>query len=274
MDSFICRHCRRPIAVPASKCPWCGGRIMVICANCKAYTDDQKSHCEHCGAPLQPDRMERIAAFAHHPEIARMAQDREQAQLVASAVVINNLGGFFYADGEGRQMVLVELLGSAGDRTVVATAVILAAYAYLCQRGYCTLQFAGAEEEQERIELTRLRPWDGQQSIEGALTEEAERALITREATEQALRALMGFRMMTVEGGGLSAPRTRYAPERTALTAVDQTARLTVLPEHDPREVIRATNQLLTAFVKADWDRARWLALETMQLLDEFERYR
>jgi hypothetical protein len=246
---------------------------MVICANCKAYTDDRKLCCEHCGAPLQPDRMERIAAFARHPEIARLAQDREQARLVASAVLINNLGDFFYQDEQGRKTELAELLGSARDRTVVATGVILAAYAYLCRKGYCTLQFVGEEEEQERIELARLRPWDGQQCIEGALVEQAERALTTREATEQALRVLMGFRVMSVKGSALQAPRAQYAPERTALVAVDETARLTVLPEHDRRQASRATNELLTAFLEEDQGRARWLALETMQLLDKFERY-
>ena len=113
---------------------------MVICANCKAYSDDQEPYCEHCGEPLQPDRMERIALLAHHPVVARLAQDQERAQLVASAVVINNLGGFFYDDGQGYRTVLAEFLGSALDRKVSAASVIFSAYGYLCQKGYCSMR--------------------------------------------------------------------------------------------------------------------------------------
>ena len=98
MDGFACRHCKRSIAGPGSNCPWCGEQIMVICAACKAYTDDQESNCAHCGRLLQADRMERIAALAHHPVVAGLAQDAERALLVASAVVAVNGRDFFYAD--------------------------------------------------------------------------------------------------------------------------------------------------------------------------------
>jgi hypothetical protein len=273
MSTFPCRHCGRPIAVPASNCPWCGQQIMVICATCKAYTDDQKLHCEHCGAPLQPDRMERIALFAHHPEVARLAQDRERAQLVASAVVINNVGDFFCDSGGSQRTVLVELLGSARDWKTTAAGVIFAAYGYLCQKGYCSMRLASEEDGQERIVLSRLRPWDGQQSIEGELDEQAARALTTREATEQMIRALMGFRVMAVQGGTLRAPTQRSAPERPAPVAIEEVARLTVLPKHDRQQACRSTYRLLVEFVEADWERARALALEAMELLDRFEHY-
>nr|HID13672.1 zinc ribbon domain-containing protein [Anaerolineae bacterium] len=280
MDDFTCRHCGRPIAVPASNCPWCRQPIMVICANCKAYTDDQKPYCEQCGAPLQPDRMERIALLAHHPEVARLAQDRERAQLVASAVVIANLGGFFYDDGRGHRTVLAELLGSVRDRKVSAAGVIFAAYGYLCQKGYCSVQLS---DDGEHLALTRLRPWDGQrESIEGALVEQAARVLTTREATDGMIRELMGFRVTMVRAAPLRGPlgvsfarrpKPRDASERSAFTAIDQVARLTVLPEHDRQEACRATYRLLVEFMEADRERARLLALETLRLLDWFERY-
>ena len=94
MSELACRYCERLIAVPASKCPWCGEMIMVICANCKAYTDDQNSLCMHCHQPLHPDHMDDIVLQAHHPEIARMVEDRKHARLVASAVVLHGIGDF------------------------------------------------------------------------------------------------------------------------------------------------------------------------------------
>jgi hypothetical protein len=275
MDGFTCRHCGRPIAIPASNCPWCRMPIMVICANCKAYTDDQEPYCEHCGAPLQPDRMDRIALLARHPEVARLAQDQERAQLVASAIVIKNLSDFFYDDGRGTRTVLAELLGSSRDRKVAAAGVIFAAYSYLCQKGYCSVQLTGGEgdEEEERIALNRMRPWDGQQSLEGALADQASRALTTREATDKAIRTLMGFQVTTVPTDSLRRAKPLDASERSAFAAIDQMARLAVLPQHDRQEACRATYWLLVEFVGDDRKRAHLLALETVRLLSWFERY-
>ncbi len=270
-SALTCRHCRRPIAIPASNCPWCGQQIMVICANCKAYTDDQQSFCGQCGAPLQPDRMERLSLLAHHPEVASLVQDQERAQLVASAVVVNNLGDFFYNDPQGYRTVLVSLFGSSRDRKVTAAGVMFAAYAYLCQRGYCAISLSG-DGEKRQVELSLLRLWDGQQSLEGVLSEHAERAFTAREVTDRAIRALMGFRMTMTQRSEFSI-QTLDGSARLAFTAIDQLARVTVLPEHDRQEACRAIYKLLVDFVETDRERARVLAQEIMGALSWFEQY-
>jgi hypothetical protein len=246
---------------------------MVICSNCKAYTDDQKSHCEQCGAPLQPDRRERLALHAHLPELAQLVQDQEQSQLVASAVVITHLSDFFYKGAE-HQAALMKLFGPADEPRAVIGGVLFSAYAYLVQKGYCAIRVRKGEEGDDLTTVARLRAWDGQQSVEGALAERAGRALTTREATEKLLRDLMGFRLMSVHSGSfLRAPTTRDAPERSAFAAVDQMARVTALPAHDPVEACRTTYRLLVAFVDENPERARLLAAETAFLVRDFASY-
>lgn len=273
MEKFSCRHCGRPIAVPASKCPWCNETIMVICANCKAYTDDQQSHCEHCAAPLQADTRERLVLQARNPELARLAQDQEQSQLVASTVVLMHINDFFYQSA-GHQTVLAKLFGSAAEPRVIVAGVIFAAYAYLAQKEYCAIRVKGGDGGESLTSLARLRAWDGQQSIEGALAERSGRTFTTREATENMLRNLMEFRMMSVSVGTmLRAPKTRDAPERSAFAAVDRLARVTALPDHDPVEACRTTYRLLAAFVEQDTERARLLSSEMVFVLRDFESY-
>jgi hypothetical protein len=273
MADFSCRHCGRPIAVPASKCPWCNKTIMVICSSCKAYTDDQKSHCEQCGSPLQADTRERLVLQARSPELARLVQDQEQSQLVASAVVIAHINDFFYKSA-GHQTVLAKLFGSASEPRVIVAGVIFAAYAYLAQKGYCAVRVKGGEGGESSTSLARLRAWDGQQSIEGVLAERAGRVFTTREATENVLRDLMEFRMMSVSVGTMfRAPKTRDAPERSAFAAVDRLVRVTALPDHDPVDACRTTYRLLAAFVDQDSERARLLSAETVFVLRDFESY-
>ena len=269
MAGFSCSHCGRPIAVAASTCPWCGESIMVICAACKAYTDDQEPNCEHCGAPLQPDRMEQIAALAHHPVVAGLARDGERALLVASAVVATNSGHFFRAYEQGAQTVLSRLCGSARDPRVTTAGVIFAAYSYLARKEYCSLEWNGSKKW---TELSSTRPWDGQQKcIEKVLSEKAARALNSYQATELMLRQLMNFQPVTVRARTADGSTVRRMPELSATAAIDQAARLTVLPEHDRQEACRATSRLLQEFVKADEERARQLAVETLRLLDSLE---
>ena len=273
MADFSCRHCGRPIVVPGSKCPWCSKTIMVICSNCKAYTDDQRSHCEQCGAPLQADTRERLVLQARNPELARLVQDQEQSQLVASAVVIAHVNDFFYSSA-GHQTVLAKLFGPANEPRVIIAGVIFAAYAYLVQKEYCAVRVKGGEGGESLTSLARLRVWDGQQSIEGALAERLGRVFTTREATENMLRDLMEFRMMAVSVGTmLRAPKTRDAPERSALAAVDRMVRVTALPDHDPVDACRATYRLLATFVDQDLERARSLSAETVFVLRDFESY-
>jgi len=273
MSDLVCRYCGRAIAVPASKCPWCGKVIMVICANCKAYTDDRKSHCEQCGASLQPDRKERLALQARYPELARLVEDQVLAQSVASSVVIAHHTDFFYAS-EGHQTVLAKLFGSGRGPRAVTAGVLFSAYAYLSRMGYCAVRVRGRKEGEEATSVARLRPWDGQRSVEGALIEQMGRAFTTRETTEKALRELMHFRFMSVhEGSFLHAPKARNAPERSVFASVDQLARVTTLPEVDPVEACRTTYRLLSAFVDENPKRARILASEIVFVLRDFEAY-
>jgi hypothetical protein len=273
MSGLTCRHCGHPVAVPASKCPWCDKVIMVICSNCKAYTDDQKSHCEQCGSELQPDQKERLVLQAHHPELASLVEDQAHAQLVASAVVIAHHTDFFYAS-EGHQTVLAKLFGSGKEPRVVTAGVLFSAYAYLSRMGYCAVRVRGGKESEAVSSVARLRPWDGQKSVEGALAEQMERAFTSREATEKALRDLMHFRLMSVhEGSFLRAPTARNAPDRSAMAAIDQLARVTTLPEHDPVDACRTTYRLLSAFVDEDPRRAQTLASEIVFILRDFEAY-
>lgn len=272
MSRFKCRHCGRPIAVPASRCPWCDQPIMVICANCKQYTDDQKAHCQHCGAPLKADRMERVTLMASQPDVARLAQDREQAQLVASTVVVSSAAEFFHEGEGGTRTVLVDLLGSSRDPRVVPAGVILVAYAYLERKGYCSLEMTRGAEE--RVGLERLRPWDGQRSVEGALLANADRALATREATDRTIRDLMGFRVTATQANDIRRPKMVDGSARTALAAIDYAARVTVLPEYDHAQACQVTYRLLLQFVEAGRERAQMLAVETLELLDWFANYR
>jgi hypothetical protein len=240
---------------------------MVICAACKAYTDDQDSKCSHCGNALKADRMERIAALAHHPVVAGLAQDSERALLAASAVVAVNAREFFFVDDErGYSTVLVRLCGPADDPRAKTAGVIFAAYAFLAEKDYCALAW---ESEEQRIGISGVRPWDGQQKcIERALAGQMVRVLNTYDATEQMLRQLMGFHVLTVRARAGDGSRVQSMPNLSALAAVDQMARLTVLPDYDHREACRDTYGLLVRFVRADEERAQQLALETLRLLD------
>jgi hypothetical protein len=216
--------------------------------------------------PLEPDQMERIALQAHQPELARLVEDRERAQLVASSLVVNNVGDFFYTS-QDYQTVLAELFDSTQDSRPIAAGAIFAAYAYLCQMAYIELCLSGAQD-QEEITLSQLRPWDGQKCIESALIRQAGRAFTTAEATEKMTRELMGFRLMQADGTSLRAPKAKDAPERPAPAAIAYMARVTVLPDHDRREACRNTYQLLSAFVETDHRRARLLSVEILRVLD------
>jgi hypothetical protein len=244
---------------------------MVICANCKAYTDDQSPLCMHCHQPLQPDQMDEIVLQAHHPELARMVDDRRHARLVASAVVLHGVEDFFRV-GQGFQTVLVDLFGPARERGAVGAGVVFAAYAYLCQKGYCSIRVQ-IDEKRETLPVRRLRDWDGQQCMEGKLAEHTGRALTTAEVTERTLRGLMGFRMLTAETGALGARKAIDLPDRSALAAVDQLARGTVLPDGNLAESRRATYQLLVAFVHNDRKLAHSLASEIERLLRDLDSY-
>jgi hypothetical protein len=237
---------------------------MVICAQCKAYTDDQQSHCRQCGAPLQPDRMERVAAAAHNPELARLAEDQGRARLVASSVVALNVHDFFYDAGQARRTVLVRLLGSKRDPYAPAAGVVFAAYVYLFQNEYCAARRVGRTQ----VAVQLLRPWDGQaECLEALLATQVDFSETTREATERLLQRLTGVEQ-PASGGRV---RRRRLADRSAVAAVEHVARVTVLPPHQPQEACGEVYRMLASFVAADEGRARVLTLETRSLLEQFD---
>ncbi len=255
---------------------------MVICANCKAYTDDQRPHCQHCGAPLEPDQMEEIKKMARRSEVTDLAQDRTRGQLVASAVVVNNLQDFFYVDKQGRKTILVTLFGPLDERRAEPAGLLFSAYAYLVQKEYCTARVEERSDGMRSISLKSLRSWNGQKRcLEATLMDEMTLGTDLREVTDQALRKLMGFKVTMARSpssGMLGLPvgsqrEPRDASERSAFAALDQTARLTMLPDHSEEEACRDTYRLLKAFAAADRQMADFLARELLEVLSWFERY-
>lgn len=274
---MTCRYCGRPIAVPASRCPWCGEQIMVVCDACKEYTDDSLSTCQHCGAPLRPASREEIKRYVGvPPEVADLLADRERARLVASGVVAQNLPEFFFAKGE-RRTVLVELFGRLQDRWQEAAALLFAAIAYLVEHGYCRLTPLGGEGEMAWEEVRR---WDGQvRSLEGHLARHAGLGLTITEALDRVVREEMGFAYEVVKPRGVGlpgiprTPSVRNTSDRSALLAVVEVGRRTVLPEHEKNSACAETYRAILSFVQAEPGRARALAQTILDVLEWFRQF-
>jgi RNA polymerase subunit RPABC4/transcription elongation factor Spt4 len=272
---LVCRHCGRPIAVPASRCPWCDRKIMVVCAHCKQYTEDDQPTCRHCGQPLVADSREEVRRLIGlRPEVAELVADQQRAQLVASGVVALYLPGFFFDDGQQRT-VLAELFGASPDNRRKAAALLFVAIAYLVEQGYCELRPAS---DARGLDWLETRPWDGQElSLEGALAAQTGLGLAVEQALDRAVRRLMGFEVEVTRPrllqGGPRVPTVRNVSLHEALTAVLDAARTVVLPEHEERAACANTYRLLRAFVQADPDRARALAETILDVLDWFLRF-
>jgi len=277
MEGITCRHCGRTIAVPASNCPWCNATIMVICSACRQYTDDQEPVCQHCGSPLVPDDMADVRSkVGLDKDLAQIVEDRERAQIIASGVVARDLPGFFFNDGE-RQTVLVDLFGAPPDHRREAAALLFVAAVYLLQKAYCALE-PGSEEK--ALRWAELRPWEGQvRSLEGALARCAGFQLTFRQAVDQTIREEMDFRFEKVKPPRLRAPGAPQQPiirdlsARTATVAVIERARQAELPQHDEKDSRREIYQLVLTFVRAEPQRARYLAEQILEVLDWFRRY-
>ncbi len=238
---------------------------MVICARCKQYTDVRGTVCEHCGAPLEPDRPESLRiGVGLDDRTSQLIADRRRARLVASGVVAQHLSEFFYADAQ-RRTVLVDLFGLPLDSRREAAGLLFAAIAYLVREGYCALQPAG---DSESLLWAEIRPWDGQTlSLEGALARQAGLGQTLAHSLRQAV----------AEAAGVSPEPERPADRRRRTAAVPvarpvaegvvETARRTVLPEHQDKEACREMYQLLVQFVQQDPSLARRIAGEILEVL-------
>jgi hypothetical protein len=193
--------------------------------------------------------------------------DRQRAQLVASGVVALHLSDFFYADAQ-RRTVLVDLFGSSLDLHREAAALLFAAIAYLIQRGYCALQPAA---DGKSLLWAEVRPWDGQTlSLEGALARQAGLGQTLTQSLQQAVAKEAGL-IPEQERPADRRRRPAAAPlARPVAEAVVETARRTVLPEHQEGEACREIYQLLVQFVQRNPALARRIAGEVLETLTWF----
>jgi hypothetical protein len=310
-QGLICRHCDRPIAVPAARCPWpgCGEQIMVICAACKQYTDDREDVCQQCGAPLVEATFPELQMpAAPGTEVERLASDQARAQLVASGVIASYTTGFFYEGGQLRPE-LMGLLDASLTPEGRAVVILFGGIAYLVQRGYCGLKPETAREPAYRWD--EVRPWDGQaHSWEGRLARQAWKPIGIHQVVKQIIAEQTGFccRVIMEQPGVLSSQgsrpfmdnflatiatlagvlahvreemsrgrvvrvRVRDLSARPATAVVIQLGQETVLPRHEEESACRQTYRTLLDFMRADWDRARYLAEQIDQALNWFRRY-
>lgn len=265
---LVCRHCGRPIAVPASRCPWCGRTIMVICAHCKQYTDDQGTVCEHCGAPLEPDRPESLRiGVGLDDRTAQLIADRRRARLLASGVVALHFPEFFYADTQ-RRTVLVELFGSPPEPHRKAAALLFVSIAYLIQHGYCALQPAAGGES---LLWAEVRSWDGQTlSLEGALARHAGLGQTLGQVLRRVIAEEAGITPEPERPTGRQRRPAVVPSARPVAETIVEIARRTVLPDHQENEACREIYQMLVQFVQHDPALARRIAEEILETLTWF----
>lgn len=308
---LTCRHCGRPIAAPASRCPWpgCGEPIMVICAACKGYTDDQADVCQQCGAPLVEAKFPELPMpTASGTVVDRLATDQARAQLVASGVIATYTTGFFYEGGQLRPE-LVDLLDASLTPERRAMMILFGAIAYLVEGGYCSLKPRTAQDPSYRWD--EIRPWDGQaHSWEGRLARQAWQPVGISEVVKRTVAEETGFccgviveqpGVFTSQGsrplvddflatmatlpsalahvrecmsrGRVIRVRVRDLSARPATATVIQLGQETVLPHHEEESACQQTRRMLLDFVRADRDRARSLAEQIGQALNWFCRY-
>lgn len=235
---------------------------MVICASCKQYTDDQGTVCQHCGAPLVPDRLEGLRAGVGVDDwTAQLIADRGRAQRVASGIVAQHISEFFYADPQ-RRTVLAELFGFPPDPPREAAALLFVAVVYLVQRGYCALR--GGQEEMSPL-WDEVRAWDGQRvSLEGAL---ARQAGLGQTLFQSLQRAIAGAAGLPLEEERVGRRPGEALTARRAADAVREVARRTVLPDYAKAETCREIYQMLLQFARQDPALARRVAEEVVQAL-------
>jgi len=217
-----CRHCGRPIAVPAANCPWpgCRQRIMVICDACKQYTDDRGEFCQHCGQPLVPAQPVPAETGLGPPTIiVDLAADQARAQLVASGVIAEHITAFLFY-GRQQQSVLIPLFGTLSAPERQAAAVLFGALVYLEKRGYATLQRGLGTKP--GLCWSEARPWDGQQhSLEAKLALLSRyKDVLAEDEWKQVIAEAMDFRceviMLDSEGDRVSSSVVNWGGMKAA----------------------------------------------------------
>ena len=278
-SELACRHCGRQIAIPASFCPWCGERIMVICATCKQYSPDHLPQCLHCHEPLEADDMQEVRAIVGlHPDVARLAADQARAQLVASGTVGRYTSGFFYDNGE-RRTALAELFGSPPDPIQTASGLLFAAVAYLVAYGYCDLR--GSEyNDDDTPEWLETKKWDGQIScLEGTLATHSGFGLSIQDVLTKTVEDEMGFGFELTKPprirtpGMPEVPPVRNISNRHAIASILETARRTDLPDHEESVASATTYRAILSFVQDSPSRAKFLAERIIEVLAWFQLF-
>ncbi len=302
-EGFACRYCGRPIAVPMSTCPWpdCRETIMVICAACRAYTDNQGEFCEHCGEPLVPATFEEVElSVGTQALLVQLAQDQERARLVASGVLARYSDRFF-GDHASEEGVLAALLGVPLTSPSRAAAVLYAAVAYLVQAGYCQLEHdPGAGSE---YLWTEAHNWDGQMDgLEARLATQAWQLAPLGEAVRNMLASETGLLLDEPQPDDSLASdeqdpplddtpsrvpkalnrllerlprrqdRLRGIPHRPAAPTIVELGWATVLPEHEEVVACEEIRRVLVAFEEADPLRAQYVLDQVCEILDWFAR--
>lgn len=245
-EKMVCRHCGRPIAVPAARCPWpgCGKGIMVVCAACKQYTGNEGAFCQQCG--------ERLVAATFDPTpgpglpqslVAELAADRAKARLVASGVIAAYTTGFFY-EGGWQRPALIKLFGSPLTPQREVEALLFGAVVYLVQQGYIALSWETGGPTPGALFLAGQKPWDGQgRSLEGLLALRARSRMACLEALQQVVAEAVGLRIEICQ-----VDEDGYVWDRTE-------ADLAVLPVLKDRLEVKRSRGSLANWVLSDSDR-------------------
>ena len=300
---LTCRHCGRPIAVAMSTCPWpdCRATIMVICAACRAYTDDQGELCEQCGEPLVAATFQEVELpVSTQALLKQLALDQERALLVASGVIARYSGRFF-GDKAPPQGVLAALLGVPLTASSRAAALLFAAVAYLVQAGKCDLERAPAIGPE--FLWVAADNWEGQMdSLEARMAAQAWQSLPFGEAIRHMIAREIGFHLddPEIEGSPSGAEqdtpldpapsrvpsalnrllerlprrqaRASDLPSRPAAITIVELGWETVLPPHEETPACEEASRVLGDFEEADPQRAQYLLSEIRMVLDWFGR--
>lgn len=258
---------------------------MIICANCRQYTDDAQPTCTQCGAPLREHDRSDLTRFMRLDEgVAKLAADQERAHLIPSGVLVRSLPEFFF-QSEQRQTVLVDLFGGPRTPRRSASAVLFASVVYLIEHGYCKLLPLDAEQ----VAWASLKPWDGQMHcMETLLAARAEDPVLAlrpeytftlRRALDQTIREAMGFRYKFTNQPLVRVPGAPKTPPvidsstRSAFNGVLEMSRQAAMPDHDPKAANAEVYRMLLTFTRTFPQDTRSIVDGIEKTLDWFVAY-